>query len=325
MNQRQQQLKAWEHAFCFLWYTPPVMDTLRKPKIIVIVGQTGSGKTSLSLELAKKFNGEVINADSRQVYRGLDIGTEKITQEAMNGVPHHLLDIVEPEHIYTAQQFAEDAQNAITDITQRNAIPVIAGGTFFYIDILLGRIVPSPVPPNRELRKKLEAHDESELHAMLEAKDPARAAVIDKYNKRRLLRALEILHVLPSIPSQEKRDCPFDTLLIGIAVDKRMLRERLRARAERALKRGLVEETKDLLAQGVPKERLSEIGLEYRLVLEFLGGGLTEKELLQKLEEKNWQYAKRQMVWLKRDPGITWFERGDTEHIFATVDAFLRN
>ncbi len=184
------------------------MDSAIKPKIVVIVGQTGSGKTALSLTLAEKFNGEVINADSRQVYKGLDIGTEKITEADMRGVPHHLLSILSPREVYDAKQFAADADAAITDITNRTKLPIVAGGTFFYIDLLLKKISAAPVPPNPALRAELEAYDESELFAQLQQKDPKRAQNIDKHNKRRLMRALEILHVLPSVPDSVKEECP---------------------------------------------------------------------------------------------------------------------
>ena len=296
-----------------------------KPKIIVIVGQTGSGKTSLSIELAKKFDGEVINADSRQVYKGLDIGTEKISEPEMEGIPHHLLSCVSPEHIYTAKEFVDDADTAIAEITNRKKLPIIAGGTFFYIDMLLRKISGVPVPPNYALREKLEAHAEPELYAMLQEEDPTRAATIDKHNKRRLLRALEIVHVFPSVPKKQQQECPYETLIIGLQVDKKILRERLKIRAQNALKCGLVAETQNLLSSGVTHERLREIGLEYRLVLEYLDGVLTESDLVQKLEEKNWQYAKRQMVWLKRDAEINWFSPDDTEAIAAAVKAFLYN
>ncbi len=301
------------------------MDERMKPKILVIVGQTGSGKTSLSIELAKKFDGEVVSADSRQVYKGLDIGTEKIAEGEMEDVPHHLLSIVPPEHIYTAQEFVEDADRSIADISSREKLPIIAGGTFFYIDMLLRKISSVPVPPNYALREGLGAHDEPKLHAMLQNADPVRAATIDPHNKRRLVRALEIVHVLPAVPQAAQRNCPYAALIIGLQVDKKVLRERLRARAERALQRGLVEETERLLASGVTRERLSEIGLEYRLVLTYLDGALTKSELVQKFEEKNWQYAKRQQVWLKRDQQIQWFAREDTEAIARAVQAFLSN
>jgi tRNA dimethylallyltransferase len=302
------------------------MAKLIKPKIIVIVGPTGSGKTSLSLLLAQQFSGEVINADSRQVYKGLDIGTEKITQDEMDIVPHHLIDIVDVKDVYTAADFKKDAEKAIAEITARGNLPIIAGGTFFYIDTLLGKMGAAPVPPNPELRAVLETRSTEELFAELTKKDVRRAESIDPHNRRRLIRALEIIDTLASVPiATIPIDCPYDALIIGLDVDPVELRRKLRARAEQALSKGLIEETKNLLAQGVSKDRLLEIGHEYRLVLAYLDGEITNDELIQKCEEKNWQYAKRQKMWLKRDNTIEWFLPEDTTAILSRVTKFLNS
>jgi tRNA dimethylallyltransferase len=302
------------------------MAKLIKPKIIVIVGPTGSGKTSLSLLLAQQFSGEVINADSRQVYKGLDIGTEKITQDEMDIVPHHLIDIVDVKDVYTAADFKKDAEKAIAEITARGNLPIIAGGTFFYIDTLLGKMGAAPVPPNPELRAVLETRSTEELFAELTKKDVRRAESIDPHNRRRLIRALEIIDTLASVPiATIPIDCPYDALIIGLDVDPVELRRKLRARAEQALSKGLIEETKNLLAQGVSKDRLLEIGHEYRLVLAYLDREITEDELIQKCEEKNWQYAKRQKMWLKRDNTIEWFLPEDTTAILSRVTKFLNS
>ncbi len=294
-----------------------------KGKVLVIVGPTGSGKTALSLELASLYNGEIINADSRQVYKGLDIGTEKITTEEMEDTPHHLLSIVDPKEAYTAQRFVADATAAIKDMQSRNKLPIIVGGTFFYIDMLLEKVGSAPVAPNPSLRAELDAYDEEELYAMVQSKDPAFAQRVDKNNKRRLLRALEILHVLPSVPSFEKQESSYDALIIGLHLERDVLKERLMKRAEAALARGLVEETESLLKNGVSEERLREIGLEYRLVLDFKEGKLSHEALLKSMGEKNWQYAKRQLVWLKRDDSIQWFKPEEREAIFTTTNNFL--
>lgn len=296
-----------------------------KPKILVIVGPTGSGKTALSIQLAKRFDGEVISADSRQVYRGLDIGTEKVSLEEMQGVPHHLINICDVSTTYTAESFKRDATEAIGDIIERGKLPIIAGGTFFYIDLLLGRISAPSVPVDPELRAHLEELNEETLYARLEELDPERAFSIDKSNKRRLVRALEIVDSLGSVPKGQVHEPSFNSLLIGIDVPKEELRARLRARAASALERGLVEETKQLLASGVSHDRLNEIGLEYRLVLEHLDGAISETELLKKLEEKNWQYAKRQLTWLKRDTSIQWFRSSELTSIESTVAQFLKS
>lgn len=294
-----------------------------KPKLIVIVGPTASGKTGLSIELAKTFNGEVINADSRQVYKGLDIGTEKMQSKDMQGIKHHLLDVATPEEVYSSQRFKSDADKAIEDIRVRGKLPIVAGGTFFYIDTLLQKINAPAVAPDFSLRTELENKSTPELFAELASKDPKRAGTIDRHNKRRIMRALEILSVLPAVPELVVSESPYEVLTIGIQIDKKFLRDRLRTRAQNALDRGLIGETQNLLVQGVTKERLSEIGLEYKLVLEFLDGITSKEELLQKLEEKNWQYAKRQLMWLKRDPSINWFAREDTDAINSSVTRFL--
>ncbi len=294
-----------------------------KTKVIVIVGPTGSGKTSLAIDLAKRFSGEVISADSRQVYRKLDIGTEKVTKEEMGAVPHHLIDVCDVDEVYSAERFKNDAAKAILDITSRGNIPIIAGGTFFYVDALLGNVTMPTVPPDSALRTYLEDLSTETLYARLEQLDPERAFSIDKDNKRRLVRALEVVESLGKVPKPIAGETKYDVLKLGIEVDKAVLRTRLRARAAKALERGLIEETKSLLDTGVSVDRLSEIGLEYRLVIEYLNGGMSNEELLQRLEEKNWQYAKRQFTWLKRDTDIRWLPISERTSIEVGTAEFL--
>jgi tRNA dimethylallyltransferase len=250
--------------------------------------------------------------------------TEKITQEQMHGIPHHLIDVCDINTVYTAFDFKRDAEKAVSLITQNGHIPIIAGGTFFYIDTLLGTMGTAPVAPNPRLRAELEKLGTEELSAKLHAEDPVRAHAIDKDNPRRLVRALEIVAELTTVPKANTHpDCPYDVLKIGITVDKVELRTRLRARAQGALERGLIEETQNLLAEGISKERLSEIGHEYRIVMEYLNGDFDENDILQKFEEKNWQYAKRQLMWLKRDQTIQWFAREDETAMRDAVASFL--
>ena len=295
-----------------------------KPKVIVIVGPTGSGKTSLALEIATRFQGEIISADSRQVYTRLDIGTEKITHEEMRGVRHHLIDVVDINTVYTATDFKKDASIAIADISSRGHIPIVAGGTFFYIDTLLEKIIPAPVAPNIELRARLESQTPEELFLQLQRKDPTRASGIDIKNKRRLIRALEITDAIVTVPPViAQTEYSYNVLTLGIITDKIELRKTLRTRAEQALQRGLLEETKQLLAAGISRARLAEIGHEYKIVMRYIDGGLTDAQLIQKFEEKNWQYAKRQLMWLKRDKSIAWFARENCEAIFTRVEEFL--
>ena len=293
-----------------------------KSKIVVIVGPTASGKTSLSINLAKKFSAEIISADSRQIYRGLDIGSGKVTKQEMKGVPHHLLDIINPTDTYTADAFKKAGSLAIEEITSRNHLPIIAGGTFFYVDTLLGRVTTPEIPPNPTLRAQLETYTTDELYSELRERDPRRASEMDPHNGRRLIRALEIVATLgavPVIPTDE----PYDVLTIGIITTKEELRARFKQRAEEWLELGLMSEVKNLLASGVSRKRLQEIGFEYLLAIELFEKNITTEEFLQKFIEKNWQYAKKQLMWLKRDETIQWFEKDDMKSISKSIQSFL--
>ena len=289
----------------------------------MIVAPTASGKTALSIKLANECNGEVISSDSRQVYRKLDIGTEKVTKEEMAGVPHHLIDVADPETVYTATDFARDGQTAITDITARGNVPIVAGGTFFYVDALLGRTQVPEVPPNPTLRAELEQLSTEDLYAKLQDLDPQRADTIDPHNHRRIMRSIEIATALGHVPTLPPATAKYDVLMLGIETPREVLRERIRARAEQALTRGLIEETKQLLADGITRERLSEIGLEYRIIMEYIDGDLTDEQLIQKLEEKNWQYAKKQLSWLQRYQDIHWHPLDDYKDFVGDVRKWL--
>lgn len=293
-----------------------------KPKIVVIVGPTASGKTSLAIEIAKKFNGEVISADSRQVYRGLDIGSAKVTKEEMQGIPHHLLDVCEPNITYTAADFKRDAEQALEDILKRGKLPIICGGTFFYIDTLLGKVTIPEVPPDETLRAKLENKNETELFSILKALDPDRAFSIEKANKRRLIRAIEVAEVLGKVPPIMVAESPYEVLTIGLMVDMEKHGEVIRERLVERFDSGMIAEVEHLLSTGLTHERLEKFGLEYRYISRYLQGKQNYEEILNELTIKSRQFAKRQMTWLKRDKSIKWFDRND-EEIFDTVQVFL--
>lgn len=299
--------------------------TNTKTKIVAIVGPTASGKTDIAISVAEHFSGEVISADSRQVYRSLDIGTAKVTPEETRGVAHHLIDVVEPEEVYTAADFVRDGRQAITDIISRHHLPIIAGGTFFYLDALLGKISLPDVPPNPTLRAELEKKDPTDLFAALEKLDPARAATIEPDNTRRLVRALEIIAATGGVPTNTSTESPYQYLTIALLVPKDILRERFAARATTWLAGGFQAEVEGLLARGVTRERLQEIGFEYTLMLEYMDSKLDQAAFVQKFVEKNWQYAKRQLTWLKRDKHIVWEQPENREAIFRHIDTFLRS
>lgn len=293
-----------------------------KPKILVIVGPTASGKTSLSIELAKQFNGEVISADSRQVYRGLDIGSAKVTAEEMDGVPHHLIDIADPKDTYNASDFKRDAEKAIADILSRGKLPIICGGTFFYIDTLLNKVSLPAVEPDEILRAELEEKDASELLSILERLDPVRAGNIEKDNKRRLVRAIEVATTLGTVPPASPEDSPYEVLSIGLSVNMETHGEILKARILERLQIGMVEEVESLIKAGITHEKLDSFGLEYRYISRYLQGLLKYEDMIEELTIKSRQFAKRQMTWLKRDQTIKWFERGD-KHIVHVVKEYL--
>ncbi|QQR65339.1 tRNA (adenosine(37)-N6)-dimethylallyltransferase MiaA [Candidatus Kaiserbacteria bacterium] len=295
---------------------------MKKHKAIVIVGPTASGKTSLSIELAKKFGGEVVSADSRQVYTGLDIGTGKVTQEEMQGIPHHLLDVAQPNEVYTAHDYVRDGRRAMSDVLSRGKLPIIVGGTFFYVDALLGDVSTPEVSPNPELRTELEKLPTEELFLKLQKQDTARALTIDQNNRRRLIRAIEIASAIEVVPKTQAVEL-YNPLKIGISIEKEELVKNIHTRLIERLDRGMIDEVVALHKNGLSYERMTELGIEYEYIAKYLQNIITENEMCALIETKSWQYAKRQMTWLKRDEDIQWFEREESEKIEEMVKAFL--
>lgn len=295
---------------------------MNKPKILVIVGPTASGKTGLSIELAKRFNGEVISADSRQVYRGMDIGSAKVTIEEMAGVPHQLLDVADPKETYNASDFKRDAKIAIRDILSRGKLPIICGGTFFYVDTLLGKVSLPEVGPDEELRAELEEKNVTELLGILEELDPKRASTIERENPRRLIRAIEVAKKLGHVPESKEVESPYNTFTIGLTVDIENHADILRKRLNERLEEGMIKEVESLLANGVTHERLDKFGLEYRYASRYLRGEISKETMINEIVVKSRQFAKRQISWLKRDQNIRWFNKNDSE-IGAEVEKFL--
>lgn len=278
-----------------------------KQKIIVILGPTASGKSDLAVQVAKKYNGEIISADSRQVYKGLNIGTGKITKREMRGVPHHLLDVANPSKQFSVAHYKKLGEKAIEKILDKNKIPIICGGTGLYIDVLLGNINFPEVPPNLKLRKQLEKKSAPELFKILQNLDPTRAKTIDKHNPRRLVRAIEIAQALGRVPKLEAKSLELRVLKVGIQIPDEELKERINKRIDKWFRQGLVKEVESLHKHGLSWKKMRELGLEYKLVSEYLTSNISDlKSLKQKMFEQNWQYAKRQMTWFKKDKEIKW-------------------
>lgn len=295
----------------------------KKSKVIAIVGPTASGKTSLSITLAKKFNGEIISADSRQVYRGLDLGTGKITRAEMGKIQHHLLDVIDASNVYTGADFAQDASLALTAIIERGKIPIIAGGTFFYLDLLRGKQQSAPVVPDEAFRASLAKLSNASLIEKLYQKDPTRASTIDHSNRRRLIRALEIVESIGTVPHLVTKNSDYDWLIIGINITRETLVHNIHIRLHERLKLGMIEEVRELHAQGISYQRLDDLGLEYRYIGKYLQGMITQDEMVAQLETKIRQFAKRQLTWLKRDHEIEWYDPENQSAIFQRVEAFL--
>lgn len=296
------------------------------PKIIVILGPTASGKSDIAVEIAQKWNGEVVSADSRQVYRGLDIATGKVTVAEMRGIPHYLLDVADPGEQcdrYSVAHFKRDAERAIDDILSRGKVPILCGGTGLYIQAIVDNVLPPEIAPNEELRKKLDAKSTDELFALLQKIDPKRAETIDAKNPRRLVRAIEIAHRLGIVPKLSDMPKKYEVLQIGIQTDHETLRARIETRLEKRLNEGMIEEAVGLHKNGLSFERMDELGLEYRYLAKYLQGKITQEEMKNELATKIRQYAKRQMMWFKRDARIFWFPLDKKPEILVKIKEFL--
>ncbi len=299
-------------------------------KIIVIVGPTASGKSDLALRLAKLIQGkqfkkmgingaEIISADSRQVYRGMDIGTGKVAKKEQKIVKHHLLDVCSPKKIFTAENFKNLGEKAIKEISARNKIPIIVGGTGFYIDILLGRMSTAPVPPNPKLRAKLEEQTAEQLYSRLLALDFQRAQSIDRHNKRHLIRAIEIvISTGKPVPIYNLKPKTYNILWIGLSPGG--LNEKIKKRLNVRLEQGMIKEVQRLHKQGVSWKRLNDLGLEYRSISKYLRtyrlsaidyGHFIKSEFYKKLLRDIIRYSKRQMTWFKKNKDINWIKSFD--------------
>ncbi len=306
-------------------------------KLIVILGPTASGKTELSINLAKKFNVEDVSADSRQVYKGMNIGTGKVTKKEMRGIPHYLLDIASPKKRFTVLQYQKLALKAINKIHKENKLPFLVGGTGFYIQSVVDGIVIPKVKPDWKLRAKLEKKNTEELFKILKKLDPKRAKSIDKNNRRRLIRALEIvIKTKKPVPKLKKQPIKSDVLILGVKRNKKELETLIHKRLLKRLKDGMIAEVKKLRKSGLSWKRLEEFGLEYRFVARYLftlqnfskknlGGQkkLNYQEMIEKIQKESEHYTKRQMTWFKRDKRIRWIK--NYKEAEKLVKNFLKN
>lgn len=312
-----------------------------KQKLIVIVGPTASGKSELAVNIAKKCNGEIISADSRQVYRGLNIGTGKVPGKwrppptlisirsyrnestfIYKGIPHYCIDFVSPQKIFTVAEFKICAEKAIKDIARRGKIPILVGGTGFWIDAVVFDFNLPPVPPNPAFRKILKKKSAAELLSLLKRLDPKRARAIEQKNPRRLIRAIEIAKTLGRVPKLKKRS-RYRTLWISIAPHRKTLQKRIRIRLLSRLRGDMIGEAKRLHKQGLSWCRFYELGLEYRFLADYLRGKMTKEKMTAGLEKAINKYARRQMTWWKRNKNIHW--GSNVQQIEQLVKKFLKS
>jgi tRNA dimethylallyltransferase len=294
-------------------------------KIIVILGPTATGKSDLAVRLARQLRGEVISADSRQVYRGLDIGTGKITKREMRGVPHHLLDIASPRRVFSVAKWQKLAEKKMAEIFSRGHLPIICGGTGLYIQSITNNVVFPEVAPDWKLRKKLNDKSADELFKILKKLDPERAKKIDAKNPVRLIRAIEIAKSLGKVPPRDMSKKRFDILQIGLILPPDKLKEKIEKRLEKRIRSGMLVEAQRLHKKGLSWKRMFELGLEYRYQSLFLQKKNSKKEFIEKLSTEIRQYARRQMTWFKRDKKIHWFSPDEFKKIERTAIDFLKS
>jgi tRNA dimethylallyltransferase len=301
---------------------------MEKQKIIVILGQTSTGKSDFAVDIAKKFNGEIISADSRQVYKGMNLGTGKITKKEMRGVPHYLLDVTSPGKVFSVNQFQKLANKKIKEIIEKGKIAIICGGTGFYIDSIINNQIFPKVPPNKKLRKTLEGKTAKQLFEILNKLDKERAKNIDPQNKVRLIRAIEIAKTLGMVPKLQTSNVKIpgrwtseNILKIGLTLPPEILKERIKTRLLKRIQKGMIKEVENLHKEGVSWKRMNDLGLEYRYVSYFLQNKISKEEMINKLNTEIWHFAKRQKTWFKRDKSIIWI---NPDEIHETALAFLR-
>jgi tRNA dimethylallyltransferase len=291
----------------------------QKPRLVVIVGPTASGKTDLAVRLAERLDGEIINADSMQVYRGMDIGTAKPSSELRLRVPHHLIDIVEPDINFSASDFRREAEQAIADITGRGKKVFVVGGTGLYIRALLQGLVDSPSGAGivrSELEERANREGNMSLLAELAQVDPASAAKLHINDRVRIIRALEVYRLTGNPVSRQRSEHGFtgnyySTMKIGLEVERRELYERIERRVDLMFGLGLVAEVEGLLARGIDSTAKALRSIGYRQVCAYLGGAYPLEEAVMLMKRDTRRYAKRQMTWFKNDKEINWVEYSD--------------
>lgn len=298
-------------------------------KIIVIVGPTAVGKTYVSIELAKKLDTEIISADSMQIYKGMDVGTAKIKTEEMQGIKHHMIDLIYPDENYSVSDFKREAEKNIDEMISRGKVPVIVGGSGLYVNSLIYDLDFSNAKSNEKLRDYYtyyhKEHGEDALYEKLKKIDPESAKKIHKNNVKRVIRALEVYDLTGRKFSEtntdiRKKSSKYDFILIGLRMDRKILYERINQRVDKMINEGLVEEVKSLLDKGFEKNLISMQAIGYKEIIEFLEGNITFEEAVNILKQNTRHFAKRQFTWFLKDENVKWFDIEDVNKIDASLE-----
>lgn len=297
---------------------------MSKPKVVAVVGTNASGKSALGIRLAKQFDGEIISADSRQVFRGLDLGSGKVTTEEMQGVPHYLIDVREPGEFFSMADFQKMSYEKIDEIRARNHLPMIVGGTGLYVDSVLDGYLLSDKEPDLAYRAELEKLTTPALYAKLVTLVPD--VDVEKNNRNRVMRMLERIHDGDNaVPSKQAR---YDSLRLGVSWERDVLAKRIDERLEMRLEQGMIEEVQGLLDAGASRDFLLGLGLEYRYITQYLIGEIPDRDdMLAQLAHAIKKFAKRQMTWFRRNPDIVWLDmKGDAyAQACDEIEKFLKH
>lgn len=293
---------------------------MKKEKVVVICGPTASGKTALSIELAKKINGEIVSCDSMQIYKEMDIGTAKTTKEEMQGIKHYMLDIISPEERYSVADYKKEAKNAIREILKKGKTPIVVGGTGLYVDSLIYEIEYPNIEFDEEYRKKLEIQVEKEglenLYEQAKKIDPEAIKKISQNDKKRIIRILEIYHATGYNKTEQERksrekEPEFDYKVYGLNMPREKLYKRIDLRVDIMIKQGLIEEVEKIYKK-YSKFPTAMQGLGYKEVVEYLNNNLTKEEMIEKIKQETRRYAKRQMTWFRKNKQTIWLDTENT-------------
>ena len=303
-----------------------------KKRVIFIVGPTASGKTAAAIHLAKKLDGEVVSADSMAIYKGMDIGTAKPTREEMQGISHHMISCVDPRIPYSASEYKDDAERCIFDILNRGKVPIVCGGTGLYVNALIYPLDFTSAPSDEKIRAELtefaEKYGNEALHRELEKVDPKSASELHPNNVRRVIRALEIYRLTGKTKSEQATmdkpfELPYTPVLMGITQERVKLYEKCDLRVKKMMEEGLLQEVRNLLANGLTPEMQSMQGIGYKELVKHINGELSLPEAVELMQKLTRHLAKRQLTWFRANPDILWFDCTKAENLPEIYDKML--